>query len=363
MSQRTSPSRREALVLCSAVGLSLLTTRVTAIPPPWASKHTSAVVLTAANLKTVHKLVERTSEFRDGSPAQGAAFSPDGKLAAVGGGHTFAGVWDVATGKQVLKLGEANAIAFRPTGEVVTANVGNSEPASRGTCSAWAVGRKEPTELFTYRLERVAFSPDGRFVAGQTFPSKRDDAVTVVLSAADGKEVIRAPHGNAVFVVAEGRVVTGKGPEKAGGAWAVRAWGKDGKAIAEIEGAIPVTGNAEVVVLRGTDPAEAVIWNPVAKTRAAVKHCHAELTAVGLSADGKRLATAGLLKKPVGESRYGISASRVPQVVTIWDVATGKAEASGEVGNVRLQWLAFSPDGKHLLAAGSENVMGAGPTP
>ena len=100
-----------------------------------------------------------------------------------------------------------------------------------------------------------------------------------------------------------------------------------------------------------------MIWNPVAKARAVIRHRHAELTAVGLSADGKRPATAGLQKKPAGETMYGISPSLVPQVETVWDVATGKEEASAKVGEVRLQWLTFSPDGKHLLAAGSEDVM------
>ena len=56
------------------------------------------------------------------------------------------------------------------------------------------------------------------------------------------------------------------------------------------------------------------------------------------------------------DSIYGISASLVPQAVTVWDVATGK-EASAKVGNVRLRWLAFSPDGRRLLAAESEDVM------
>ncbi|WP_439628296.1 WD40 repeat domain-containing protein [Gemmata sp.] len=349
-------TRREALALGPVAAASLVAVPAAAIPPPVASKHTSAVLLTSADLTRVHTLVERTNGFREGSPANGVAFSPDGKLAAVGGSHAFAAVWDVAAGKPAIKLGEAAALAFRPTGEVVTADVGNSDPSSRGACVAWTLGRKEPAELFTFRLERVVFSADGRFLAGPTFPSKRD-AATLVLSVADGTEVFRVPHASTVFAVAGGRVVGGKWPAKAGGVWTVRVWGQDGRAVAEIEGAPPVAGNDAVVVLRGTDPAEVVVWNPVARTRAVLRHRHAELTAVGISADGKKVATAGPLKVPPGEVTYGISPSQVAQVVTVRDAATGKEGASAEVGNVRFQWLAFSPDAKQLLAAGSENVM------
>lgn len=353
-----APSRRQALAVGTLAVLSLLASRAAAAEPPMASKKTSAVLLTTADLKLVHTLVKHTREFRH-TPAHSVAFSPDGKLAAVSGCHLFAGVWDVASGKQVLPFTiTTSGVAFRPTGEVVTASVGNE--GVPGPFRMWTVGKKEPTELFTHRFQQVAMSADGGLLAGPTFYNRKPgDPDTAVLSTKDGKEVARAPYCDSLFAVTGDYFVTGKWPkEDAKGVWTLRVWGKDGKAVAEIEGAPPVAaGNADTLVLRGKDPAEVLIWNPAAKSKAVVKHGHAELTAVGLSADGKRLATAGPKEKPTGEKRYGISPSLVPQVVTVWNVDTGKKEATATVGEVAFRWLAFSPDGKQLLAAGSEDVM------
>lgn len=350
-----SLSRRQALVLGTLGGFSLLTSRASGAEPPMASKKTSAVLLTAADLKPVHTLVKHTREFRC-TEACGVAFSPDGKLAAVAGNPDYAGVWDVASGKQVQTLRHSRAVAFRPTGEVVTASVGNE--GVPGPCSLWTIGKKEPTELFTHRFERVALSADGSLVAGPTFWNRKPgDALVAVLSTKDGKEVARTAEYGTIFAVTQDHFVTGVASKKTEGASVIRVWGKDGKAVAETEGVPPVVaGNADTLVLRGKDPAEVVLWNPIAKSKAVVKHGHAELTAVGLSADGKKLATAGRKEKPQ-EGQYGIARALVPQVVTVWDVGTGKEEVTATVGEVAFQWLAFSPDGKHLLAAGSEDVM------
>ena len=90
----TLPSRRDVLVCWSAAAAGgwLLTGRSAALPPPVASKHTAIVLLTAAELKPLRTLVEWSTEFRRDSAARSPAFSPDGKLAACGGGHAYAGV-------------------------------------------------------------------------------------------------------------------------------------------------------------------------------------------------------------------------------------------------------------------------------
>lgn len=357
MSRPPEPTRRQALALGTVAGFTLLTSRSSAAEPPMASKKSAAVLLTTADLKPVHQLVKSSSTYLYSQARDRVAFSPDGKLAAVSGGHEYAGVWEVATGKQVQKFSTStNAVAFRPTGEVVTASVGNE--GVPGPFNVWTVGKEKPAELFTHRFERLALSADGSLLAGPTFWNRKPgDAETALLSTKDGKEIARAPYADTIFAVTNDHFVTGKWPkEEAKGVWTVRVWGKDGKAVAETEGAPPVASNGETLALRGTDPAEVVVWNPVAKTKVVVKHRLAQLTAVGLSADGKKLATAGPEKKPE-LGRYGIALALVPQTVTVWDMGTGKEVASATVGDVQFQWLAFSPDGKHLLAAGSEDLM------
>jgi WD40 repeat protein len=371
------PSRRDVLIRGSAAAAAgLLAGRAAAVPPPQASKCTSVVLLSAADLKPVHTLVEATTEFRGHDDAKCPAFSPDGKLAACVAGPKWAGVWDVATGRQAADLGHASALAFRPTGEVVTASAGNYDgPGLTGLCREWAAGRKEAVKLFGHRLEKPILSPDGRFLAGWATKDLKTDVTPRdalrVLSVPGGEERaadVRASSFSSVLLAAlpgGDRVVIGTWPKNHGDPMPVWVWSmKDGKRVGEVTGRPPVAASADGkrLALRGSDPAEVLLWDPDAGTKTVLRHGHAELSAVGFSADGKRLATAGPKVAPARSGYQFLVDELVPQVVTAWDLATAKTVVSAGVGDVRFQWLAFSPDGKHLLAAGSEMVYGE-PTP
>ena len=96
-----------------------------------------------------------------------AAFSPDGRTIAVGGG-----IYDTATGKCVLELPDVQgwALAFSPDGKLLAA--GNHEPGSAKAMDGdklvvieVATGKlvfssRTPTEVFSLR-----FSADGKFLA------------------------------------------------------------------------------------------------------------------------------------------------------------------------------------------------------
>jgi WD40 repeat protein len=358
------PSRRDALVRLSAaaVGGALLAGRAAGAVPPVASRRTSVVLLAADTLKPVRKLVERATEFRGDRPVQTPAFSPDGKLVACGGGHAYAGVWDVATGKQVADLGHCDALAFRPTGDLVTAVA--SYDRREGECATWAPGKKKPEVVFGHLLEAPRFSPDGRFLTGRAHTADRRRVIRLV-TVPDGKgggPVPEDDHYDTLVAVLPGRdqAVFGKWSEKEHrlGHYHIRDVAT-GKVVAEVSGFAPlaVSADGRWIAARGGDPAEVLIWDSKARSANAVKHGHAELSAVGLSADGTRLATAGP-RVLAARSDYGLPREPVTQVVTVWDLATRRAVASGEVGDVRFDWLTFSPDGKVLLAAGSEIVMG-----
>jgi WD40 repeat protein len=357
-------SRREVLAQSLTASGLFVAARAAALPPPVASKHTTVVLLSTADLKLVHNLVERTAEFREHSPARCPTFSLDGTLAACGGSHTYAGVWDVETGKRVCKLGAANTLAFRRAGEVVTAQVGNYDaPSGQGRCSQWTAGNNEPDELFGFRLEMPTFSPDGQFLAGRTPPEKDGKSSVRVLSVPDGKERAALSADYTMFAVLAGgdRVLTGKYQDKPGQPTTIRLWATQGaKVLAEVEGLAPVvSADGKVVAMRGTDPAEVLVWDPVAGTKVGIRHGHVELSAIGLSADGKKMATAGPKTRPVLDRTYGMPTTRVSQAVAVWDLGTRKQVVSETVGNVRLSGLTFSPDAKQLMAAGSENVLGS----
>jgi WD40 repeat protein len=366
------PSRRDALVRLSAaaVGGSLLAGRAAGGVPPVASRRTSVVVLAADTLKPVHNLVGRATEFRDDGPVPTPAFSPEGKLVACGGAHTYAGIWDVATGRRVAELGHCDALAFRPTGDLVTAVA--SYDGRQGECATWAPGAKEPAILFRHLLEAPRFSPDGRFLTGRAYSADLRRTVHYLMAVPDGKSGGSVPeddHYDTLAAVLPGgdRAVIGKWSNKESrpGHYYIRDV-ESGKVVAEVGGFAPlaVSADGRTIAARGADPAEVLVRDSKSRTTNAVKHGHAELSAVGLSADGTRLATAGpKLAPPKGE--YGFPASPVPQVVTVWDLSTRRSTATAEVGDVRWDFLVFSPDGKLLLAAGSEIVVGRdyGPKP
>lgn len=146
---------------------------------------------------------------------------------------------------------------------------------------------------------------------------------------------------------------------------------KAARVVAEVEGQplerstthsrLVTSPDSSSVALLSPDLKRLVVWDPAARTTTEVPHGHDELSAVGFSPDGKRVATAG--PKTPRPGAFGLSSAKGPQVVTVWDLAARRQLVSAEVGEVRFGWLTFSPDGKQLLAAGSEDVEGFGPAP
>src|SRR5262249_9222103 len=105
------------------------------------------------------------------------ALSPDGKLAAAGGGDGLIFLWDVGTGKEVRRLkaelGEewARGLAFAPDGRSLAAACGVYDldwDRSHGRLLLWDVGTGEVLRQLAAGpvvFEAVAFAPDGKTVA------------------------------------------------------------------------------------------------------------------------------------------------------------------------------------------------------
>jgi WD40 repeat protein/tRNA A-37 threonylcarbamoyl transferase component Bud32 len=251
----------------------------------------------------------------DGEPlrcrAFQAAFSPDGRHLATGGGDPFATgkpgeltIWDVATRREVRSLrGHTRfvvAVAYSRDGKYLasaSANPRAERPADRaGEVIVWDAAAGEPVLTLPQKdeyLHALAFSPDGRLLA----LAPVGDTV-FLYECPTGKEVGRLRTDSEVITSSV-------------------AFSPDGEALAvgDLNGKVTiwaVAGGARLHTLRGAGQVWSLAYSP----------------------DGDRLAVADMdLLRGEGEVR-------------LWDTRGGK-EVLRLPGQMS---VAFSPDG-HLLAA------------
>jgi WD40 repeat protein/serine/threonine protein kinase len=142
-----------------------------------------------------------TLQVRGINSAPSVDFSPDGKILATGMQFGGVSLWDAATGKEKLTIGQGEsglsyvtAVRFSPEGKTLAAGT------NHGTVRLWDVAAGQLLAALkghTQTIRSIAFSPDGKTVA-----TAGDDQTVKLWDPATGQEhmTLRGHKGQVTFM-------------------------------------------------------------------------------------------------------------------------------------------------------------------
>jgi RNA polymerase sigma factor (sigma-70 family) len=303
-------------------------------------------------------------------PRHGMIRSPDGQTLAVCPWglprKTPVALWDVATGKERLKLQGELAVAgfgmaFSPDGKTLATNGNNPlEQKDQTTVAFWDVKTGQLLRrllLPTRSVDTLRFAPDGR-----TLLTTGHEPVIRLWDTVTGKELLSRPaHVEAVEALAftpDGRFLVSGGMDRAVRLWEVAG----GRHVRELAGhgwrtyAVAVTPDGRAVVSSGADGCvrvQSLDGKPLQRILVdgpPAREGPIHVIALALTPDGKRAVT----------WRWGPAGEQ--PVYELWDLGSGKRVGRQPYGSTVISTPHFSPDARSLLESVFEGRAN-GPAP
>lgn len=313
------------------------------------------------------------------------AFSPDGKMLASGGFDRSIKLWDYQSGKLLRTLvghkgggiltSGVQSLAFSPDGKKLVSGSGEAEPwQDGGELKVWdiATGVAEINQKAdTVNVERLAFAPSGQIlISGGPDGIKVWNAQTwEVLLTLDNA-------GGALGFSPDGKLLATSGPNQV-----VKLWSTDKYKLAQT---LPDAGgwlrqlkfspDGQTLATAVTD--RVTLWNVATGQKLRSMRGDYDIDGLAWSADGEMVlsshrgqtfiwnaATGAFVRKlagvvgalaiaPDGNTLASTSANNV----LLWDTNTTSLKRT-LAGTVRLNYVAWSPDGNTIVASGRDGYL------
>ena len=282
-------------------------------------------------------------------PMSALAFSPDGKTLAVGGYQEVL-LWDLANAKLAKRIGVGQigdfvrSVAFRNNGQWLA--VAEGTPYGPGAVKLFDVNSGQPALVFQEPKDAViavAFSPDGKLVAGGGA-----DSVARVWNV-DEKKVVAELKGHTDWVLAtsfsaDGKFIVTSSADRTAQVWEVGTW----KMVAKLDQMEPVNGavfgpNAELVALAVAGPTDRMIRLRRRDNRDLAR-------AMDMGVPGPL----GVLWAPAGNRMY---VPLTDKTVRVYDPNSGGHVATLTGHTDWVYGVALSPDGAKLATASADGTV------